>query len=175
MPPSISAGWAKPADCGSEACDAPPNAIVLNPAGRYQWGTPPSKKRTRGSSPGSVFACAPLIPCAASAPAQGSRWRPTRSGSEHDRNAEPATFSQRDRRRRCGHLRRCVCACALCPAQAARDHGFDSAREILQGSARAVAHDPEKLALGLRPDGWKPVFRKDHAQTKGWSGMTIRT
>src|SRR5690348_11577760 len=24
-------------------------------------------------------------------------------------------------------------------------------------------HDPEKHALGLRPDGWKPVFGKDHA------------
>jgi hypothetical protein len=29
----------------------------------------------------------------------------------------------------------------------------------------ASEHDPEK---------WKPVSRKDHAQTKGWSGMTIR-
>jgi hypothetical protein len=26
-------------------------------------------------------------------------------------------------------------------------------------------HDPEK---------WDPVFGKDHAQTNGWSGMTIR-
>src|SRR5262249_969649 len=26
-------------------------------------------------------------------------------------------------------------------------------------------HDPEKQALGRRPDGWVPVFRKDHAQT----------
>jgi hypothetical protein len=23
------------------------------------------------------------------------------------------------------------------------------------------------------PEKWLPVFRKDHAQTKGWSGMTI--
>jgi hypothetical protein len=27
-------------------------------------------------------------------------------------------------------------------------------------------HDPEKHALGPRPDGWVPVFRQDHAQTK---------
>jgi hypothetical protein len=26
--------------------------------------------------------------------------------------------------------------------------------------------DPEKHALGLQPDGWEPVFRKDDAQTK---------
>jgi hypothetical protein len=30
---------------------------------------------------------------------------------------------------------------------------------------RRLEHDPEK---------WAPVFRKDHAQTKTWSGMTIR-
>jgi hypothetical protein len=30
---------------------------------------------------------------------------------------------------------------------------------------KAIEHDPEK---------WVPVFRKDHAQTKRWSGMTIR-
>jgi hypothetical protein len=29
-----------------------------------------------------------------------------------------------------------------------------------------LEHDPEKHALGPRPDGWKPVFRKDHAQNK---------
>jgi len=28
-----------------------------------------------------------------------------------------------------------------------------------------LEHDPEK---------WLPVFRKDHAQTKRWSGMTFR-
>jgi hypothetical protein len=28
-----------------------------------------------------------------------------------------------------------------------------------------LEHDPEK---------WAPVFRKDHAQSKGWSEMTIR-
>src|SRR5882724_260933 len=28
-----------------------------------------------------------------------------------------------------------------------------------------LEHDPEKHALGLRPDGWIPVFRRDHAQT----------
>jgi hypothetical protein len=33
------------------------------------------------------------------------------------------------------------------------------------GSAMWLEHDPEK---------WIPIFRKDHAQTKGWSGMTIR-
>jgi hypothetical protein len=27
-----------------------------------------------------------------------------------------------------------------------------------------IEHDPEK---------WKPVFGKDHAQTKGWSGMAF--
>jgi hypothetical protein len=31
--------------------------------------------------------------------------------------------------------------------------------------AAGLEHDPEK---------WVPVFRKDHAQTKSWSGMTIR-
>jgi hypothetical protein len=31
--------------------------------------------------------------------------------------------------------------------------------------ARRLAHDPEKRV---------PIFRKDHAQTKRWSGMTIR-
>jgi hypothetical protein len=30
---------------------------------------------------------------------------------------------------------------------------------------RDLAHDPEK---------WIPVFGKDHAQTKNWSGTTIR-
>jgi hypothetical protein len=42
--------------------------------------------------------------------------------------------------------------------------------------------EPEKLALGPRPDGWVPVFPRDkreafagdHAQTKRQSGMTIR-
>ena len=29
-----------------------------------------------------------------------------------------------------------------------------------------LEHDPEKHALGPRPDGWVPVFRKDHAQKK---------
>jgi hypothetical protein len=34
------------------------------------------------------------------------------------------------------------------------------------GHGRALLeHDPEK---------WRPVFRKDHAQTKGQSGMTIQ-
>jgi hypothetical protein len=32
--------------------------------------------------------------------------------------------------------------------------------------SRSAEHDPEKHALGPRPDGWVPVFRKDHAQTK---------
>ena len=31
-------------------------------------------------------------------------------------------------------------------------------------TASALEHDPEK---------WNPVFRKDHAQTKSWSGMPI--
>src|SRR6266852_4078862 len=30
----------------------------------------------------------------------------------------------------------------------------------------AHGHDPEKHALGPRPDGWNPGFGKDHAQTK---------
>jgi hypothetical protein len=29
-----------------------------------------------------------------------------------------------------------------------------------------LEHDPEKHALGLRPDGCAAVFRKDHAQSK---------
>ncbi len=29
-----------------------------------------------------------------------------------------------------------------------------------------LEHDPEKHALGPRPDGWAPVFRKGHAQTR---------
>src|SRR6267143_78823 len=33
-------------------------------------------------------------------------------------------------------------------------------------AAYATASDPERHALGPRPDGWAPVFRKDHAQTK---------
>jgi hypothetical protein len=32
-------------------------------------------------------------------------------------------------------------------------------------SGRAPEHDPEKACPGLDP-GWKPVFGKDHAQTK---------
>jgi hypothetical protein len=36
-------------------------------------------------------------------------------------------------------------------------------RKILANCRRALEHDPEKHALGLRPDGWMPVFRKDHA------------
>jgi hypothetical protein len=28
----------------------------------------------------------------------------------------------------------------------------------------ALEHDPEKHALGLRPDGWKPVFHRDKRQ-----------
>jgi hypothetical protein len=42
------------------------------------------------------------------------------------------------------------------------------AREAFCGRsarARRLEHDPEK---------WKPVFGKDHAQTKSWSGMMIR-
>jgi len=35
-----------------------------------------------------------------------------------------------------------------------------------------LEHDPEKHALGPRPDGWEPVFREDHAQTK--NEMMIR-
>ena len=33
-----------------------------------------------------------------------------------------------------------------------------------------LEHDPEKHALGPRPDGWVPVFRKDHAQKKDRAG-----
>src|SRR5437763_8812340 len=35
-----------------------------------------------------------------------------------------------------------------------------------EGGAIRLRHDPEKHALGPRPDGWVPVFRKDHAQIK---------
>jgi hypothetical protein len=38
----------------------------------------------------------------------------------------------------------------------------------------ALEHDPEKHALGLGPDGWIPVFRKDHAPPKIESAMTIQ-
>jgi hypothetical protein len=31
------------------------------------------------------------------------------------------------------------------------------------GRRQALGHDPEKHALGLRPDGCTPVLRKDHA------------
>ena len=37
----------------------------------------------------------------------------------------------------------------------------------LRAAEQALEHDPEKHALGPRPDGWEPVFRKNHAQTKG--------
>jgi hypothetical protein len=36
-----------------------------------------------------------------------------------------------------------------------------------------LEHDPEKACPGLDP-GWIPVFGKDHAPPKSWSGMTIR-
>src|SRR5262245_63218479 len=36
---------------------------------------------------------------------------------------------------------------------------------VIQSKTPAVGHDPEK---------WIPVFGKDHAPTKCWSGMTIR-
>jgi hypothetical protein len=45
-----------------------------------------------------------------------------------------------------------------------------------------VEHDPEKHVLGLRPDGWVPVFprdkrgtrlRGDHAQKIGYSGKLL--
>src|SRR3984893_17878859 len=34
------------------------------------------------------------------------------------------------------------------------------------GAQEFLEHDPEKHALGPRPDGWEPVFRRDHAQNK---------
>src|SRR6266849_598424 len=34
-------------------------------------------------------------------------------------------------------------------------------------------HDPEKHALGLRPDGLEPVFRKDHARKKKQSHANV--
>src|SRR5260370_35806492 len=39
-----------------------------------------------------------------------------------------------------------------------------SKSKLPSGAAAANAHDPEKHAIGLRHDGWNPVFRKDHAQ-----------
>jgi len=38
---------------------------------------------------------------------------------------------------------------------------------------KALKHDPEKACPALDA-GWEPVFGKDHAQTKSWSGMMIR-
>jgi hypothetical protein len=37
-----------------------------------------------------------------------------------------------------------------------------------------VRPPPEAYELEHDPEKWAPVFRKDHAQTKGWSAMTIR-
>jgi hypothetical protein len=37
-----------------------------------------------------------------------------------------------------------------------------------------VAHFLVPFSLEHDPEKWKPVFRKDHAQTKRWIGMTIR-
>jgi hypothetical protein len=34
-----------------------------------------------------------------------------------------------------------------------------------------LAHDAEGHALGQRPDGWTPVFQKDHAQTISWNAL----
>src|SRR6267378_1371753 len=53
---------------------------------------------------------------------------------------------------------------------------FAATRPPRSGERRCarLEHDPEKHALGPRPDGWVPVFRKDHAPTKRKSGMTIR-
>ena len=39
-------------------------------------------------------------------------------------------------------------------------------------SQAGLKHDPEKACPGLDP-GWIPVFGKDHAPTRSWSGMTI--
>jgi hypothetical protein len=44
-------------------------------------------------------------------------------------------------------------------------HVFDQDLDALQSSVDGLEHDPEK---------WGPVFGKDHAQTKGWSGMPIQ-
>jgi hypothetical protein len=33
-------------------------------------------------------------------------------------------------------------------------------------SDEQLEHDPEKHALGLRPDGWKPVFPRDKRGTR---------
>jgi hypothetical protein len=38
-------------------------------------------------------------------------------------------------------------------------------QSVLPAAPPLVEHDPEK---------WEPVFGKDHAQTKGWSGMPIQ-
>jgi hypothetical protein len=33
--------------------------------------------------------------------------------------------------------------------------------KLLEGPAKNLEHDPEKHALGPRPDGWEPVFPRD--------------
>jgi hypothetical protein len=47
------------------------------------------------------------------------------------------------------------------------DRLFDPQRTV------GLARDPERACPGLDP-GWEPVFEKDHAQTKTWSGMMTR-
>src|SRR3977135_1089264 len=37
---------------------------------------------------------------------------------------------------------------------------------VMAASEQAIEHDPEKPALGPRPDGGAPGFRKEHTQTE---------
>src|SRR5260221_6280647 len=52
---------------------------------------------------------------------------------------------------------------------------FDHAEGRCGRQASGSGHDPEKHTLGLRPDGWKPVFGKDHAQRKIATGLIQRS
>jgi hypothetical protein len=42
------------------------------------------------------------------------------------------------------------------------------------GLVETLSHRTRWCGLEHDPEKWVPVFRKDHAQTKRWSGMTIR-
>ena len=59
-------------------------------------------------------------------------------------------------------------------------HVVGNETEAAYRRGSALEDDPEKHALGLRPDGWKPAFprdkrgtrlRGDHAQTKSWRSV----
>src|SRR5260370_26480948 len=47
-------------------------------------------------------------------------------------------------------------------------------QNCLELAARELEHDPEKLALGRRPDGWVPAFPSDKRGTR-LDGDHVRT